>query len=398
MNIITIEKNKRKTIFKILGLMLFAKEIDKAETVLKIKLLFGLLYIKYDIFFRTFNFNLFGLTVLRTKSSGSWRILYFLFLPIWFENVNKKRLNYFLDSVIEKYPQYNDYYVFLSRSGEFFLLMHHLKEWLAKNNSNNFILIFTARYHLNICKMFFPDIPMAYVKKANVPLISRGVKSIHSVYKTKNIYVPTNEKYFVQVENGIRNKNGHYYELLKQHLNLSNKTGEYTISHETKNKIKNIVKYILNDNFVFISPETLSNEPMEKDFWDNLTGKLKSLGYEVFCNAMEFKNLADNSTSTFLTYEESIELAKYAKAIIGMRSGFLECLSQNNVPLIALYTDFPKRHGFNRLKSNKVLSGFSITKLPNTVLDKIIEIDVNKYDTENLIIDDIIKEISKGEY
>ena len=73
------------------------------------------------------------------------------------------------------------------------------------------------------------------------------------LYKTKNIYVPTNEKYFVQVENNIRNKNGHYYELLKQHLNLSDKTGEYIISPETKDKIKNIVKYILNDKFVFIS-------------------------------------------------------------------------------------------------------------------------------------------------
>ena len=91
--ILNINTENRKTIFKILGLTLFSKEIDKAETVLKIKLLFGLLYIKYDIFFRTFNFNLCGLTILRTKLSGSWRILYFLFLPIWFENVNKKRLN-----------------------------------------------------------------------------------------------------------------------------------------------------------------------------------------------------------------------------------------------------------------------------------------------------------------
>ena len=212
--ILNINRKKRKTILKILGLTIFSKEIDKAETVFKIKLLLGLLYVKYDIFFRTFNFNLCGLTILRTKLSGSYRILYFLFLPILFENVNKKSLSYFLDSVIDKYPQYDDYYVILSRSGEFFLLMHHFKEWLKMNNSKNFILIFTARYHLNICKMFFPDIPMAYVKKANVPLISRGVKSIHSVYKTKNIYVPTNEKYFVQVENDIRNKNGHYYELL----------------------------------------------------------------------------------------------------------------------------------------------------------------------------------------
>lgn len=398
MNLIDIKEDNKKTIFKLLGLTLFSKEIDKAETVLKIKLLSGLLYFKYDIFFRTYNFKLFGITIFRTKLLNSYRIVYFLFLPIWFENVNKKSLNYFLDSIINKYPQYNDYYIFLSRSGEFFLLMHHLKEWLTKNGSYNYILVFTARYHLNICKMFFPDVPMVYIKKVNVPLVSRGVKSIHFEYKTKNIYVPTNEKYFVQVEKDIRDKNGHYYELLKQHLNLSDKTGTYAISLEAQRKAQNIVKYILKNKFVFISPETLSNEPMEKDFWDNLTVRLKNLGYEVFCNAMEFKNLADESTSTFLTYEESIELAKYAKVIIGMRSGFLECLSQNNVPLFALYTDFPERTGFKRLKSDKVLSGFSITKLPNVNTKKITEIDVSKYDDENLIIEKIISNIAKGEF
>ena len=58
MSLVDIRIENRKNVFKILGLTLFSKEIDKAETVLKIKLLFGLLYIKYDIFFRTFNFNL----------------------------------------------------------------------------------------------------------------------------------------------------------------------------------------------------------------------------------------------------------------------------------------------------------------------------------------------------
>ena len=37
--ILNINTENRKTIFKILGLTLFSKEIDKAETILKIKLL-----------------------------------------------------------------------------------------------------------------------------------------------------------------------------------------------------------------------------------------------------------------------------------------------------------------------------------------------------------------------
>ena len=246
--------------------------------------------------------------------------------------------------------------------------------------------------------MFFPEIPTAYIKRVNVPLVSRGVPNISFKYKDKNIYVPTDEKYFVDVENKIRNNNAHYYECLKEHLNLSDNITNCSIKETTKDKIEKIVKYILNDNFVIISPETLSNEPMEKDFWENLTTELKNLGFEVFCNAMNFNNLVSDSTSTFLTYEEAIELSKYAKAIIGMRSGFLECLSQNNIPMFVLYTDFPERFGFKRLASDKVLSGYSIKKLPNVNTDLLFEYDVNKFTQEYKIVENIIFEIKNINY
>ena len=372
---------------------LFNKIIDKSGGTTKYKALFGLIYFKYNNISKTFDFRLFGIRVLHSKLKGYYKKYYFLFPPVLYLKTTKEFLTSFLDNLIEKYPQYDDYYVFLSRSGEFFLLMHHLREWLQKNKSTNYILIFSAKYHLNICKMFFPEIPCAYIKNINVPLISRGIKKIKTCYKTKNIYVPTNEKYFVRVENDIRNKNGHYYELLKQHLNLSNKTVEYTISIEAQNKIKNIVKYILNDNFVFISPETLSNEPVEKDFWEDLCNLIRADGYKIYCNTMNFNNLIPGCEAMFLTYEESIELAKYAKAIIGMRSGFLECLSQNNVPLFVLYTDFSKRPGFKKISSDKVLSGFSIKKLPNVKPENIYEYDVNSYDNKNAIIDEIISKV-----
>lgn len=372
---------------------LYKRSEDKEHKYIKIKLLGGLFYHKFNKSDNTFALRVLGLTLFKTKLSGSFKIYYILFFPIFIRNVNQKFLTTFLDKTIKKYSEFDDYYIFLSRSGEFFLLMHHFKQWLNNNKSKNFILVFTAKYHLNICKMFFPDIPTAYIKRVNIPLVSRGVPSINFKYKNKQIFVPTNEKYFVDVENKIRNNNAHYYKCLKEHLNLNNDVQHYIISEKTKEKILKIVKYILNDNFVFISPETLSNEPMEKDFWENLTLQLKNLGYEVFCNAMDFKNLVGDSTSVFLTYEESIELAKYAKAIIGMRSGFLECLSQNNVPLFALYTNFPKRPGFKKLMSNKVLSGFSISKLPNVNPELLYEYDVNTYKNEEDIISDILSKI-----
>lgn len=393
MSLVDVKIEKRKIKVKCFGITLYEKSLDKEEYFVQTKYLSGLIYKRFDIYNKTFKFQICGSSIFKTRLKGSYKLWYFLFIPIWIKNVNKEFLNNFLDNTISKYPNFENYYIFLSRSGEFFLLMHHFAQWLHNNESSNFILIFTAKYHLNICKMFFPDIPTAYIKRVNVPLVSRGVPSINFKYKNKQIFVPTNEKYFVDVENKIRNNNAHYYECLKEHLNFTNYVQHYIISEKTKEKILKIVKYILNDNFVFLSPETLSNEPMEKDFWENLTLQLKNLGYEVFCNAMDFKNLVGDSTSVFLTYEESIELAKYAKAIIGMRSGFLECLSQNNVPLFTLYTNFPKRPGFKKLMSNKVLSGFSISKLPNVNPELLYEYDVNTYKNEEDIISDILSKI-----
>ena len=78
-----------------------------------------------------------------------------------------------------------------------------------------------------------------------------------------------------------------------------------------------------------------------------------------------------------------------------MRSGFLECLSQNNVPLYVLYTGFPDRPDFKRLSSDKVLQGYSIKKLPNINTELVHEFDVNKYNDEDIIMKEIVCSIEK---
>lgn len=265
--------------------------------------------------------------------------------------------------------------------------MHHIKEWLAKNKSEKFILIFTTNCQLNIAKMFIPNAPMACITNINVVLASRAINHISFKYKNKNIYTPTYEKYFIGVEEAIRDKGAHYYKSLKQHVCLSDTIYNYRINKNIKDKIHNIANNLFKNNFIIISPETLSNNQIGKDFWNKLVKKIKDAGYEVFCNAMNFDNLVDNTISIFLTYEEAMELAKYSKAIIGMRSGFLECLSQSNVPLFALYTDFPKRLNFERLASDKVLSGFSISELPNVNRELLFEYDMNSFIDKNSLIE-----------
>lgn len=373
----------------------YKKTICNKDEVLKYNILFGIFRLKYNNISKTFDFRALGIKILYSKLKGSFKKYYFLFLPIFFRKATKEFLTCFLDDLIERHPQYDDYYIFLSRSGEFFLLMHHFKEWLEKNNSKNFLLVFGAKYHANICKIFFSKIPAIYCDQINVPLVSRGILSNKFKYKDKNIYVPTYEQYFVDVENKIRNQNAHYYECLKEHIGLNQAPQKYLISQEVKSKINKIVKNLLEDNFILVSPETLSNEPMDMVFWKELCLKLKSKGYQIFCSTVDFRNMIDGTQSIFLTHEESIELASHAKAIIGMRSGFIECLSQNSVPKFVLYTNFPKRNGFKKLLSNKVLTGYSISKLPYIDKNLLFEYDVNTFTNNELIIEKIINNIAE---
>src|SRR5574344_438757 len=189
MKFVDIIKEKRSIKIKILGCTIFSKKIDKEETTIKIKMFLNLIYFKFDIFSKTSSLRFLGFNLLHTKLKNSYKIYYLLFFPIWIKNANKEFLNDFLEKINTKYNNYEEYYIFLSRSGEFYLLMHHFIEWLHNNKSNNFILIFTAKYHLNICKMFFPNMPMAYIKKVNVPLVSRAINSTNYKYKNKIIHV-----------------------------------------------------------------------------------------------------------------------------------------------------------------------------------------------------------------
>lgn len=391
MKFIDIKRNKYNFRLKCLGITVLNYSKDKNEYFKKYKLLYGLLYLKYDIFFDTFILRLCGFKFLSTHIFKNYKILKLFFFPIGIWDNATKQLNKVLDKIIDQ-NNYDEYYLFFCRSGEFFLLMHHFQEYLKKNQSNNYALVVFTKYHLNILNMFYPNIPVLYYKRIDVPLISKAVKNKFIIYRNKKIFIPFYEKYFNDVEKAIRYKKGHYYACLKEHLCLSDNVGQYyTISDTVKEKINKIVKYILNDNFIFISPETLSNEPMEKNFWINLVQNFKKNGYEIFCNSMCFENLIPDTQSMFLTYEEAIELSKYAKAIIGMRSGFLECLSQSNVPMHVLYTKFPKRNGFKEVPSHKVKSGFSITPLPNVNNNLLYEYDVNSYKKETEIIEEILK-------
>lgn len=80
------------------------------------------------------------------------------------------------------------------------------------------------------------------------------------------------------------------------------------------------------DRFVFLMPFASSQYLLPESFWEEIRKKLKANGVDVMYN------------SDMFTLEEAYVLAEHSKAIISLRSGFNDILSEINVPQYAIYT------------------------------------------------------------
>ena len=64
-----------------------------------------------------------------------------------------------------------------------------------------------------------------------------------------------------------------------------------------------------------------------------------------------------------MSIQELVVIASHAEFVIGIRSGILDVIASNAKSIIALYTPFRKRSGFNELSAEKVLAAFSLSKI-----------------------------------
>lgn len=347
--------------------------------------LWGLLSLKIWHPYQTFMFRLLGLPLFYSKQKNEYLYYKILGIPFLRLNAAKRFFKNFCTLLHELYPQYDDFYIFMSKSGEFYLLMHHFAAWVLRNNSKNYVCVFFNNYHADLYKLFFPNHKFIQIKGADVVALSRGVEKIKTIFGSCNFYAPLYEKYFRQVEANIRNNQAHYYQELLRHLDLEHtSSASYVPSNTIKEKVNKILP-LLNHKFILISPESGSNTLLSKNFWKEIYTYIKSLGYEVFCNCTDMKSFIAGSTCIFLNYGEIMELAKHATLIIGLRSGLLECMESSKVPLIVLYSDFPKRNGFKFMPSAQVREGFSLKKLNCLGNLNVKEYDLNKLNERKLL-------------
>lgn len=380
------EKNKTdfKREFKLLGFSLMEQETDY-NTTTRIQRFLG---------------NL--VTTIKTKdykTDNSAKEIRVLNYPIM-ERIDKDNFRKYIlfgkvvkkISYIEKFKKenfkyfdkkYDDIYILRANSGEIYLtLTYVIDKLIERNQSKNPLLVATKKYHVDMIKMICPNIPFIYIE--DIDLRFTGLE-----FKIENFrfFYLFDNPHFQKVELDIKHKpfgEAHYFKSILDDLNMtyddiSMRRMIVPLQDEASMKEK-VSKIGLNlDNFIFISPEAQSCKLYNEDFWCELINILNKEGYDVFVNRVT-KDVNLEYATTFkscnLTFAEAFALAKRAKRIISLRSGFTEFLIQTNTPMDVLYTKFRQRHSFDDLDITHVMSGFGLLTLPGINKDKIREFNM----------------------
>lgn len=279
--------------------------------------------------------------------------------------------------------EYDDVYILRANSGEIYLTLTYLIDSLIKKNgSKKPLLVATKKYHIDMIKMICPDLPSVYIKKLNL-------KVVGDTFKIDNFrfFLLYDSIHFRKVELDIKaNELGthHYFKSILDRLCFTEKDlqmRKMNVLHSAEQSmLEKVEKTGLNlDKFVFLAPEAQSCKLYDEDFWVVLVNKLQELGYDVFVNLIEkdikLKNAIDFKTCD-LSFAEAFALAKKAKRIVSLRSGFTEFLLQTDVPIDVLYTKFRHRHIFNDMSSDHILHGFGLVQLPFVDVNKINEFNM----------------------
>lgn len=293
-----------------------------------------------------------------------------------------------LDEFKEKYFKYfnkkhDDIYILNANSGEIYLTLTYLIDSLIKKNgSKRPLLVATEKYHIDMIKMICPDLPYVYIKNF-------CLKVFGTTFKIDNFhfFMLFDFAHFKQVEINIKsNEIGkyHYFKSILNKFDISEEDlqmRKINVLHSVEQSmLEKVNKTGLNiDKFIFLAPEAQSCKLYDEDFWCELIKQLQNKGYDIFIN-LTGDDIKLETVSNFktcdLSFAQAFALAKRAKKIVSLRSGFSEFLLQTEVPMDILYTKFRHRHIFNDMDSYHVMSGFGIKYIPFVDITKIQEFNM----------------------
>lgn len=207
-----------------------------------------------------------------------------------------------------------------------------------------------------------------------------GIDKREYHYGQKNIYFYIEKEFIYKKMNDYKNNinTNHYVTEICNHFNIqynSFKKEKYLpTSLQRANAIKRLQEENINiNNFIFISKTALSIDGFSNAFWNDLEHFLKLKGYDIYYN------------SNKLSITEAKVIASYSKAIIALRSGFLETISELDNVFYVLYSKLSMNDASAKLLKNI----YSLKYYPNFNKENFFEFD-NETMTEEQILEAIL--------
>lgn len=280
-------------------------------------------------------------------------------------------------------PEYKNIVFIRSGLGETYLLNLYLNQILESLNLSIENTCFVGLRN-NFKDIFYQYNPEVFYKKINISwdYISFAMDNRSYQYAGKNIIFFVEKNFIYNLmdtyKNNINTK--HYVSEICDLYKIENKlhlTKKYspTIS-ERASAFKHLQESNINtDNFIFISKRALSIDGFSNGFWNDLEHFLKLKGYDIFYN------------SDKISLTEAKVIASYSKAVIALRSGFLETISELDNRFYVLYAKL----SMNSTSASVLKNIYSLKYYPNSKQENFFE-----YDNETMNEEQILKAILGG--
>lgn len=331
------------------------------------KCLFGLIeYTRITSDGFNYKLRIFGITIASRKFEHGIPTVQLLFFK---HRLNSNQRTKRLVKDTRKQGHYECIFVLFNNLGETRLFLESIRSKIPKNT----LFVYTKPYHGELLNMIIPDIDAVYYPEYFSVHFQADARPTY--FENPKVFLIGLINYFKDYEQAMQSMEieqiPHFYK------NYLDKVGG-AIGYESEPKtikpltvpkaesdraIEKLKLLIGNNKFVIICNETFSNINLNPKFYQDLSRKLYELGYKVFFNSTGVNSSNCLGIVSSMSIQELVVIASHAEFVIGIRSGILDVIASNAKSIIALYTPFRKRSGFNELSAEKVLAAFSLSKI-----------------------------------
>lgn len=327
----------------------------------------------------------------------TWGLITYQYFSLFSRKVSIKNL--FFKFIQKNLKNYDDIYYLYSNGGEASMFFAYCaKNFIKKNNSKRPFFIATQPFQLDLLRLYFPDAKGICIKDF---FFLHEYKNMIPI-KNHRIFLVYSHGHFEPLEKEMQSQNFENITCFDHILNTLELTRkdctkpEFKIPSHYENTLKKKIDAInLNiDNFVIIAPETKTSKPLSKTLWEKLINEFRKRGVDIFLNIKDEEFVFENCKQTKLSYPEAFLLAKKAKSIICVKSGFVEVLLPVNCPTIAVYTEFRNKKRY-KITPEQVISVFSMHKLPFVNHDLICELNYDNFQNDDKLFETIMLNYDK---